>query len=126
MRAAPAAGGPAALVLLLTGTALSAATAPAAADSSACTHDFSGPQVCIRLEGRGATNSVTGIWTNPPASLAARTVSLFLDGRLVSTATATRSGRALTHTWPSSDLGSGTRVCVTFQGSARSACQTTG
>ncbi|MEW2549122.1 hypothetical protein AB0910_25705, partial [Streptomyces sp. NPDC047002] len=90
------------------------------------THDFSGPQVCIRLEGRGATNSVTGIWTNPPDSLAARAVSLFLDGRFVSTATATRSGRALTHTWPSGDLGSGTRVCVTFQGSARSACQTTG
>ncbi|MGA4867164.1 hypothetical protein ACPB9J_31485 [Streptomyces lavendulocolor] len=25
---------------------------PAAADTSACTHHWSGPQVCIRMEGR--------------------------------------------------------------------------
>lgn len=122
------AGGPgaAALVLAVAGAALSTAAAPAAADSSACTHDFSGPQICIRLEGQGSTNAVTGLWTNPPAGTALRAVSLYLDGRLVSTATATRSGRALSHTWPSRDTGSGTRVCVKFRGSARAACQTTG
>ncbi|MGQ4511025.1 hypothetical protein [Streptomyces sp. DW26H14] len=126
MRAGRAAGAPAVLVMALAGGALAAATAPAAADSSACTHDFSGPQICIRLDGQGATNSVTGIWTNPPAGMASRSVSLYLRGRLDSTATATRSGKALIHTWPSRNLGSGTKVCVKFRGSARSACQTTG
>ncbi|MCF3965378.1 hypothetical protein [Streptomyces fuscigenes] len=118
--------GPAALALALACGALAAASAPAAADSSACTHDFSGPQICVRLDGQGATNSVTGIWTNPPPGTVAREVSLHVDGRLVSTATATLSGRALLHTWASSDLGHRTKVCVTFRGSARAACQTTG
>jgi hypothetical protein len=117
---------PAALVLALAGSSLAAAAVPAAADSSACTHDFSGPQICVRLDGQGATNSVTGIWTNPPPGTASRDVSLYLDGRLVSTATATLSGKALLHTWAASDLGSGTKVCVKFRGSARAACQTTG
>ncbi|MBP0460271.1 hypothetical protein [Streptomyces montanisoli] len=126
MRTGAAAGAPAALVIALAGGALCATAAPAAADSSACTHDFSGPQICIRLDGQGATNAVTGIWTNPPSGVSSRTVSLTFDGRLVSTATATRSGKALTYTWPSRYTGSGTKVCVTFRGSARSACQTTG
>ncbi|WP_329459207.1 hypothetical protein [Streptomyces sp. NBC_01497] len=119
-------GVPAALVVALAGGALSVTAVPATADSSACTHDFSGPQICVRLDGQGATNAVTGIWTNPPAGTTSRTVSLHLGGRLVSTATATLSGKALIHTWPTRNLGSGTRVCVTFRGSARAACQTTG
>jgi hypothetical protein len=126
MRTGRAAGAPVALVVALAGGALAAATAPAAADSSACTHDFSGPQICIRLDGQGATNAVTGIWTNPPAGVVSRSVSLYLRGRLDSTATATRSGKALTHTWPRRNLGRHTKVCVKFRGSARTACQTTG
>jgi hypothetical protein len=118
--------GPAAVVLAVAGGALSASAAPAAADSSACTHDFSGPQICVRLDGRGATNAVTGIWTNPPAGTTSRAVSLYLGGRLVATATATRAGKALLHTWPSRNIGNRTKVCVKFRGSARQACQRTG
>ncbi|RDG33456.1 hypothetical protein [Streptomyces corynorhini] len=112
------------LTLALAGLTVSLAAAPAAADSSACTHHFSGPQICIRLEGQGGQNSVTGIWTNPPADLASRDVSLHRGGRRVATATATRSGKALTHTWPTGDTGTGTELCVKFKGSERMACQT--
>jgi hypothetical protein len=115
-----------ALTLALAGIGLSITATPASADSSACTHHFSGPQICIRLEGRGSTNAVTGVWTNPPAGLASRAVSLYRGGRLVDGATATRSGRALAYTWPDRDTGSGAELCVRFQGSERMACQTTG
>jgi hypothetical protein len=115
----------AALTLALTGIALSVSAAPAAADSSACTHHFSGPQICVRLDGRGGRNAVTALWTNPPANLMSRPVSLYRDGSVIATATATRSGRALSHTWPSSDTGTDTELCVKFRGSERMACQTT-
>ncbi|MFD7119762.1 hypothetical protein ACFWAA_22405 [Streptomyces sp. NPDC059922] len=114
-----------ALTLALAGLAVSLSATPAAADSSACTHHFSGPQVCIRLEGQGGRNAVTAIWTNPPREVTSRTVSLFRDGQLVDTATATRSGKALTHGWPAEDTGSDTELCVKFRGSQRMACQTT-
>ncbi|MFJ2647293.1 hypothetical protein ACIO1C_11265 [Streptomyces sp. NPDC087420] len=114
-----------ALTLALAGVAVSLTATPAAADSSACTHHFSGPQICVRLDGRGATNAVTGIWTNPPANLASREVSLYRNGRLADTATATRSGKALMYTWPTHDTGTDTELCVKFRGSQRTACQTT-
>ncbi|MFF2523103.1 hypothetical protein [Streptomyces liangshanensis] len=114
-----------ALTLALAGVAVTLTATPAAADSSACTHHFSGPQVCIRLDGRGATNSVTGIWTNPPADVGSREVSLYRNGRLADTATATRSGKALTYTWATHDTGTDTELCVKFRGSQRTACQTT-
>ncbi|MDX3853867.1 hypothetical protein [Streptomyces sp. AK02-01A] len=116
----------AALVLALAGLAVSLGVTPAAADSAACTHHFSGPQICIRLEGSGGRNAVTGIWTNPPPRAAFRTVSLFRDGARVDTARATRSDRALAHTWPRWDTGTGIELCVKFRGSRRTACQTTG
>ncbi|MEV7086071.1 hypothetical protein AB0O07_09265 [Streptomyces sp. NPDC093085] len=113
------------LVLALAGAAVPLGATPAAADSNACTHHFSGPQICVRLEGNGARNSVTGIWTNPPEDVRSRAVSLLRDGRVIDTATATRSGRALTYTWPAGNTGSGTELCVRFRGSQRLACQTT-
>ncbi|MFE2031879.1 hypothetical protein [Streptomyces scopuliridis] len=114
-----------ALTLALTGLAVSLSATPAAADSNACTHHFSGPQICIRLEGQGGRNAVTGIWTNPPRDVTSRTVSLFRNGQLIDTATATRSGKALTHSWPAADAGTDTELCVKFRGSRRMACQTT-
>lgn len=114
-----------ALALALAGVAVSLTATPAEADSSACTHHFSGPQICVRLDGQGATNSVTGIWTNPPADVGSREVALYRAGRLVDTATATRSGKALTYTWRTHDTGRNTEVCVKFRGSRRVACQTT-
>ncbi|MEV7426601.1 MULTISPECIES: hypothetical protein [unclassified Streptomyces] len=124
MRRTPATPRRSALTLALAGLAFSLSAAPAVADSSACTHHFSGPQICIRLEGQGARNAVTGIWTNPPADLASREVSLHRGGQVVGTATATRSGKALTYTWPTGDTGTGTELCVKFRGSERMACQT--
>ncbi|QXE38230.1 hypothetical protein KQY30_32355 [Streptomyces sp. GMY02] len=115
-----------ATALALAGVALSLLTAPpAAADSSACTHHFSGPQICIRLDGEGGRNAVTGIWTNPPAHVASRSVILFRNGRFVDRALATRSGRALTHGWPTAHTGTEVELCVKFRGSRRMACQTT-
>ncbi|MER8071285.1 hypothetical protein ABTZ59_23620 [Streptomyces sp. NPDC094034] len=136
MTAAPAAPAPlppashprarrSALTLALAGLAVSLAATPAAADSSACTHHFSGPQICIRLEGQGGRNAVTGIWTNPPREVTSRAVSLFRNGQLIDTATATRSGKALTYRWPAEDAGTDTELCVKFRGSKRIACQTT-
>ncbi|MEV7683762.1 hypothetical protein AB0O64_35280 [Streptomyces sp. NPDC088341] len=114
-----------ALALALAGIAVSLTAPPAAADSSACTHHFSGPQICIRLDGEGGRNAVTGIWTNPPEHVAARPVSLFRDGQHLDTAMATRSGKALTHGWPTAHTGSNVELCVKFRGSRRVACQTT-
>ncbi|WP_326613228.1 hypothetical protein OIE62_05970 [Streptomyces scopuliridis] len=114
-----------ALTLALAGLAVSLSATPAAADSSACTHHFSGPQICIRLEGQGGRNAVTGIWTNPPRHVTSRAVSLYRNGQLIDTATATRSGKALTHSWPAEDAGTDTELCVKFRGSQRMACQTT-
>lgn len=114
-----------ALTFALAGLALSLTAAPAAADSSACTHDFSGPQICVQLRGSGGSNAVTALWTNPPDGLTSRGVTLYQDGRQVGTGTATRSGRALSHTWPTRDTGTDSRLCVKFRGSERMACQTT-
>ncbi|MFF5565366.1 hypothetical protein ACFY7Z_10130 [Streptomyces sp. NPDC012623] len=124
MRRNPATPRRSALALVLACLAVPLSAAPAVADSSACTHHFSGPQICIRLVGQGGRNAVTAIWTNPPADLASREVSLHRGGQLVDTATATRSDRALTHTWPTGDTGTGTELCVKFRGSQRMACQT--
>ncbi|MFF3751786.1 hypothetical protein ACFYYH_15220 [Streptomyces sp. NPDC002018] len=114
-----------ALTLALAGIAVSLTATPATADSSACTHHFSGPQICIRLDGEGGRNAVTGIWTNPPDHVTSRPVSLFRNGRRVDMALATRSGKALTHAWPTARTGTDAELCVKFRGSRRMACQTT-
>ncbi|MFD9097800.1 hypothetical protein [Streptomyces collinus] len=100
--------------------------APAAADTSACTHHWSGPQICIRLEGRNHWNSVTGIWANPPARAGMRKVRLFLNGhRFGSAQTARRVGATLSYHWSGFDTGTDTEVCVRFKGINRVACDTT-
>ncbi|MFE3688178.1 hypothetical protein ACFXPM_33785 [Streptomyces sp. NPDC059095] len=99
---------------------------PAAADSSACTHHWTGPQVCIRLEGRNHWNSVTGIWTNPPKTARQRDVTLTLNGwRLGSAQTARRVGGTLSYHWSGFDTGTDTKICVHFTGISRVACATT-
>ncbi|WP_406011170.1 hypothetical protein OG440_37310 [Streptomyces sp. NBC_00637] len=100
--------------------------APAAADSSACTHHFSGPQVCVRLEGRNGWNSVTAIWTNPPQGVRKRGVRLTLNGhQLGSVQTARRVGRTLSFTWSAMDTETDTKVCVRFARIDRVACDKT-
>lgn len=98
---------------------------PVAADSSACTHHWSGPQICVRLKGRNGWNSITGIWTNPPSRVKTRTVSLYWNGAFFDKAVAKRVGGTLSHTWSSMQTGTDTRLCVKFKGSRRMACETT-
>lgn len=111
-------------VVLATASVLPAA-GPAAADSSACTHHLSGPQICIRLDGRNGWNSVTGIWSNPPSEIRSREVSLYWDGRHFNTSVATRKGSTLSYTWAGMQTGTDTELCVKFKGSRRMACETT-
>jgi hypothetical protein len=96
----------------------------AAADTSACTHSFSGPQVCIRLDGRNGQNSITGIWTNP-GSVKTHAVTMYMNDKPYSTKTATRHGDSLSYTWSSMNTGTDTKICVKFAGSSRMACETT-
>ncbi|MFG3496355.1 hypothetical protein [Streptomyces sp. NPDC047928] len=104
---------------------LLAPAAPAAASANACTHHLSGPQICIRLDGRNGWNSITAIWTNPPERLTRREVTLYRDGERLATATAKRSGKTLRHTWPTMNTGTDTELCVAFKGSRRLACEHT-
>ncbi|MGW5531776.1 hypothetical protein [Streptomyces xanthochromogenes] len=102
------------------------AAAPAAADTSACTHHWSGPQVCIRVEGRNGWNSVTGIWTNPPRGEHTRSVRLTLNGhQLGRPQTARRVGSTLSYHWSGFETGTDTKLCVRFDGISRIACDTT-
>ncbi|WP_159046319.1 hypothetical protein [Streptomyces sp. MMG1121] len=102
------------------------AAGPAAASTSACTHHWSGPQVCIRLDGRNEWNRVTAIWANPPGSAKTRNVWLTLDGKRLGRAeTARRVGKTLSYTWSAFDTGTDTKVCVQFAKINRVACDTT-
>ncbi|MET9365809.1 hypothetical protein ABZX93_33540 [Streptomyces sp. NPDC006632] len=99
---------------------------PATADTSACTHHWSGPQICIRVEGRNDWNSVTGIWVNPPRGERSRAVRLTLNSRqLGQPQTARRVGSTLSYHWSAFDTGTGTKVCVRFDRINRLACDTT-
>ncbi|WP_148587813.1 hypothetical protein [Streptomyces sp. WAC01526] len=102
-----------------------AAAVPAAADTSSCTHHFTGPQVCIRLEGRNHLNSATAIWTNPSPGTKHRKVTLFVKGRRFSTVQAHRVGDTLSHTWGTFDTGTDTKLCVKFADIPQMACETT-
>ncbi|MEU0074086.1 hypothetical protein ABZ027_31795 [Streptomyces sp. NPDC006332] len=102
------------------------AATPAAADTSSCTHHWSGPQVCIRMKGRNGWNSVTAIWANPPKSAKTRKVWLTQDGnRLGNTQTARRKGETISYTWSSFQQGTDVKMCVHFKGISRVACDTT-
>ena len=106
-------------------TCVIAAAAPAAASTSACTHHWSGPQVCIRLTGHNEWNSVTAIWTNP-GKARSRTVQLYSNGhRLFRPEQAHRVGTTISYTWSAFDTGTRTRLCVRFADIARTACEST-
>lgn len=113
-----------ALVLAFAGVMSTAA--PASADSSRCTHHWSGPQVCIRLEGRNSWNSVTAIWVNAPTRVKARTVRLFMNGRqFYDPQRAVRVGKTVSFTWSAMDTSTDTKLCVRFKGIDRVACDRT-
>ncbi len=97
----------------------------AAADSSDCTHNWDGPQICIKLEGNNGWNSVTGRWTNPPSDVKSRPMTMWLNGKKDDTQTAKRHGDEISYHWTGFQQGTGVEVCVTIKGSERKACQTT-
>ncbi|MGW2681530.1 hypothetical protein [Streptomyces sp. NPDC001436] len=120
-------------IIYLSGTAILAlahllsTAGPAAADSSSCTHHFSGPQVCVRLEGSNVWNTPTAIRVNPPKDVKTRQVSLYVNGALYrfdkNPATARPVGKTLSYTWMHSEWEPDSKICVRFQGIDRVACE---
>lgn len=100
---------------------------PAAADSSSCTHHFSGPQICVRLEGSDVWNTPVAIWVNPPKGVKTRQVSLYLNGEMPrfrnNPARATRVGKTLSYSWGRAQWEPEDRICVRFKDIDRVACE---
>ncbi|MDH6130361.1 hypothetical protein [Kitasatospora sp. GP82] len=124
-RIAQSAGVAAALAGTLLLPVPAADAAPAHRTSSACTHHLSGPQVCIRLVGRGTRQDhVIAVWANPPKGVNERTAHLYKGGgEPFVPVTGHRDGDEITADWGWMDLKPGA-VCVGFDGTeGRRACQ---
>ena len=109
-----------------------ATAAPAYADANGCTHNWSGPQICIAVKGKNVyLTSVKATWSNPPAGMRSDSVKEIYwdsnpkDAPWVLSATATRAGSKLVHTFD--EIGTqhydDVKVCVEFAGSKRQACE---
>ncbi|MFZ3476010.1 hypothetical protein ACODT4_44270 [Streptomyces sp. 2.9] len=100
---------------------------PAAADSSSCTHHFSGPQVCVRLEGSDVWATPVAIWVNPPKHVKTRQVWLSVNGERPrfsnNPGLATRVGKTLSFSWGRGQWDPESRICVHFQDIDRVACE---
>lgn len=98
---------------------------PAQAAASACTHHWSGPQICISTTGEsGSPNPgrVSTAWTNPPAKRKTATVHITEPGGLSYTKTARRSkGQLIASFWPYRSMSDG-KLCARYDGSSRTAC----
>ncbi|MFF3265325.1 hypothetical protein ACFYWO_39955 [Streptomyces sp. NPDC002932] len=98
---------------------------PAQAAASACTHHWSGPQICISTTGKwGSSNpgKVTTAWTNPPKSRRTAIVHITEPGGLTYTKKATRSkGQLIASTRPYRGMPDG-KLCARYEGSDRTAC----
>lgn len=102
-----------------------AATPAAHAAASSCTHDWSGPQICIKADGRDGTpnpGTVTASWTNPSKSRKSATVYLSnSEGTSYSFKAKRSGGQIVGHTVPGLQP-SGSTLCVRFEGSSHKAC----
>ncbi|WP_330335761.1 hypothetical protein OHS33_39645 (plasmid) [Streptomyces sp. NBC_00536] len=111
----------------LAAAAVLSTAAPAAADSSSCTHHVSGPQVCIRLEGSDVWATPVAIWVNPPKNVKTREVALYVNGERPrfsnNPATATRIGKTLSYSWGRSQWDPESKICVRFKDVDRVACE---
>ncbi|MFE2379790.1 hypothetical protein [Streptomyces sp. NPDC059398] len=119
----------------VTGAALLAgavAMAPgAAAAASSCSHDWSGPQICISTTGRsGSTNPghVYASWTNPSKSRKSATVYLTEPGAAGHkgwthklTAHRQKNGQIVASYYPERQMYDG-KLCARFKGSSHTAC----
>ncbi|WP_285574066.1 hypothetical protein [Streptomyces sp. RTGN2] len=97
---------------------------PAHAAASACTHHFSGPQICISTNGEGGSANpgrVTTAWTNPPRDRTRATVHITEPGGFSYTLTARRrNGQLIASTVPG--LLHDGKLCARYKGSSRTAC----
>jgi hypothetical protein len=113
----------AAAVLLTTATPAAAATR----NSDACTHNWSGPQICISIEGESIRmHRVTATWTNPGSRQSATAHLREGDREVIGTRQARRVGDKLVAEWHPGESAnrSSERVCVTMDGAEnRWACQ---
>ncbi|GAA3015335.1 hypothetical protein [Streptomyces fulvorobeus] len=104
---------------------LTSMQAPAQAAASACTHHFSGPQVCISTTGEsGSANpgKVWTSWTNPPRDRTRATVHITEPDGFTYTITARRRGGQLIASTIPGDLLDDGKLCARYQGSRRTAC----
>ncbi|WP_331734087.1 hypothetical protein OG345_41225 (plasmid) [Streptomyces sp. NBC_01220] len=102
-----------------------AASGPAQAAASACTHHFSGPQICISTTGEGGSANpgrVTTAWTNPPRDRTRATVHITEPGGFSYTLTARRrDGQLIASVVPDRLMSNG-KLCARYRGSSRTAC----
>ncbi len=115
-----------ALAVAATATALiTSMETPAVAAASACTHHFSGPQICISTTGdSGSPNpgKVWTSWTNPPRNRTQATVHITEPDGLTYTVTARRrDGELVASTVPGRMMKDG-KLCARYEGSSRTAC----
>ncbi|MFJ9408807.1 hypothetical protein [Streptomyces sp. NPDC101393] len=100
--------------------------APAAnAAASACSHNWSGPQVCIAISGPDGSSypgTITATWTNPPKSRHKATAYISTYAASVKV-TAKRSGDAIKGSYNSYGTNfSNGALCARFKGSSVKAC----
>ncbi|UQA91389.1 hypothetical protein [Streptomyces halobius] len=101
------------------------AAAPSAqAAASACSHDWSGPQICITTDGDSGSENpghVTTAWTNPPKSRKTATVYITQPDGFTYKIKAKRSGgQIIGHTVPGAQRNG--KLCARYKGSSHTAC----
>ncbi|WP_327703472.1 hypothetical protein [Streptomyces decoyicus] len=106
-------------------TGLTAAPAAHAA-ASGCTHNWSGPQICIATTGESGhtyPGTITATWTNPPKSRSKATVYLTNWAAGTHTMTAKRHGDEIKGSWtPQGNPFKAGELCARFKGSSVKAC----
>ncbi|KOG49819.1 hypothetical protein [Streptomyces decoyicus] len=101
--------------------------APAAhAAASGCTHNWSGPQICIATTGESGhtyPGTITATWTNPPKSRNKATVYLTNWSAGTIKMTAKRHGDEIKGSWtPQGNPFKAGELCARFKGSSVKAC----
>lgn len=113
------------VVVLAAVSMITAAAVPAQAAASACTHHWSGPQICISTTGEGGSvnpGRVTAAWTNPPRGTKSARVRFVLPDGFTYTLTAHRSRRGQLVVSDHPGMQPTGRLCVRFEVSSRRAC----
>ncbi|MFD5786741.1 hypothetical protein ACFWH1_08900 [Streptomyces sp. NPDC127037] len=114
-----------ALVVAAATLAGTAGALPAQAAASACTHHFSGPQICISTDGEpGSANPghVTTAWTNPPKNRRTATVHIKEPDGFRYTVKAHRVRGQLVASFAPGRLMEDGKLCARYAGSSRMAC----